>query len=403
MTSRPRALVVGASIAGPAAAYWLTRAGYDVVVQERAPGPRPGGQNVDVRGAAREVLRRMGLEEAVRARNTGEVGTRFVDETGAAVAELPVVEGDAGGPTAELEILRGALAEVLAGGCPDAVTWRYDDHVVALDQDGDGVDVRLASGAAERYDLVVVADGVRSHTRGLLLDEEEVELDHLGMSIAFGTIARTDADDDWWRWLNTPGSRQVQLRPDDEGTIRASLAFLSDESALAGRTTDEVRADLRRRFADVGWETGRVLDGFDADDALYADDLAMARCTTWWRGRVCLLGDAAWCVTPIGGGGTSLALVGAYVLGAMLDRHDEVEVALAAYEEWMRPMVERAQHLPPGVPRLAAPHSRLGVSVLRQAMKLAASGPVQTVAGAIPIAEPHRDLPEPAGGTGREA
>lgn len=58
-------LVSGASIAGPAAASWLAAAGWDVTVVERFDHLRDEGQNVDLRGTGREVVRRMGLEDAV--------------------------------------------------------------------------------------------------------------------------------------------------------------------------------------------------------------------------------------------------------------------------------------------------------------------------------------------------
>ena len=101
-----RALVSGAGVAGPALAFWLQRYGWEVIVVERAPEVRAGGQNIDIRGAAREVTRRMGLDEAVRDATTGEVGTRFVTADGATVAEFPAGTSQSGGTTAEVEILR---------------------------------------------------------------------------------------------------------------------------------------------------------------------------------------------------------------------------------------------------------------------------------------------------------
>ena len=376
---RARVLVTGASVAGPAAAYWLDRIGYDVTVLERADGPREGGQNVDVRGLAREVLERMELFEAVRDAGTGEVGLRFVDDQGHSVGEFPADSESGDGPTAELEILRGELARVLREACGDRITWRYGDHVVALDQDGSSVTVTLDSGATESFDLLVVAEGPHSATRGLVMTgEDEPSLDRLGMYCAWATIPRTEDDDRWWRWMSVPGSRAVHLRPDNLGTTRAMLTFMTDEAGLADRPSDELRSDLRERFADVGWEAPRILAALDGADDLYVDDLTQVHCPTWSRGRVVLLGDAAWCVTPIGGFGSSLALIGAYVLAAELSRapYDE---AFGAYEEWLRPLVDDVQDLPPGTPRLANPRSRLGVGLLRTATRVAASDPVQAV------------------------
>ncbi|MEO9322149.1 FAD-dependent monooxygenase [Nocardioides sp. C4-1] len=395
-TPRPRVLVTGASVAGPAAAYWLDRAGYDVTVLERAPEPRRGGQNIDVRGLARDVLERMDLLDAVRDVGTGEVGTRFVDADGGTVSEFPTDDSTGDGPTAELEILRGELARLLREACPDRVTWRHGDHVVDVDQDDASVTVSLERGGSESYDLLVVAEGPWSHTRGLVMTgDDEPDLERLGMYCAWATIPRTDDDDRWWRWMSVPGSRSVNLRPDNTGTTRAMLNFMTDETGLRELSVDEQRAELRERFADVGWEAPRILDALDEADDLYLDDLTQVRCPTWSRGRVVLLGDAAWCVTPIGGFGTSLALIGAYVLAAELSRASSPEAAFAAYEEWLRPLVDDVQDLPPGTPRLANPRSRLGVALFNAGTRLAATGPVRALASRLGSgSSSDRELPD---------
>ena len=380
MRSGTSVLVTGASVAGPAAAYWLARAGCEVTVLDQAPSLRDGGQNIDVRATARQVLRMMGLEDAVRGRNTGEVGTRFVDATGATVAEFPVQLGESGdGPTAELEILRGALSRILVDACAGTVTWRFGDRIAAVRQDDAGVEVELAGGGRERFDLLVVAEGVGSRTRQLVFGQEPQEK-ALGMYVAYGTIERTPADDDWWRCLVVPRARQATLRPDDVGSIRATLSFRTGSPVLNGLSDAETRAAFRARFAGVGWEVDRILDGFEAGDDLYVDWLRQVRCPTWHRGRVCLLGDAAWSVTPIAGGGASLAITGGYVLAAMLSQAGTHQEAFARYEEWMRPFVDDAQKLPPGVPRIAAPESRAGVQVLRWGTRVAAAPLMRTLA-----------------------
>jgi hypothetical protein len=91
---------------------WLKRFGFDVTVVERAPAFRDGGQNVDVCGSRREVLRRMGLERAALDAGTGEEGIAWVDEHGRMAAKV-VAEPGTDGPTAEMEVLRGDLARLL--------------------------------------------------------------------------------------------------------------------------------------------------------------------------------------------------------------------------------------------------------------------------------------------------
>ena len=210
---RPTVLITGASVAGPALAWWLHRYGWAPTLLERAPGPREAGQNIDVRGAGREVARRMGIEETIRARGTGEQGTRFVDERGRTIAAFEAEPGE-DGPAAELEILRGELARILVGLTADVpeVEHLYGDHVVAIEQgegaDDAGVEVTLAGGETRRFDLLVVAEGLRSHTRDLVFGPpstgasesgDGITIRDLGMYTAYGTIERTPDDDAWWR------------------------------------------------------------------------------------------------------------------------------------------------------------------------------------------------------------
>jgi len=225
--ARPRVLVTGGSIAGPALAWALHREGFAPTVLERSPARREAGQNIDVRGLGRDVLHRMGLHDAVLAKRTGEVGTRFVDEAGRVQAEVTATDGR-DGPTAEVEILRGDLSALLLDAVEGDVEVRYGDAVTSVDQDASGVDVTTAAGARERYDLLLVAEGRSSRTRRHLFADATRVLDK-GVNIAYGTIDREEADDDWWYWMTTTGRRTVSVRPDPLGTLRASLNFMTPE------------------------------------------------------------------------------------------------------------------------------------------------------------------------------
>ena len=166
----PHVLISGASVAGPALAWWLHRYGYDVTVVERAPALREGGQNVDVRGAGRDVTRRMGLEPLIRAATTGEAGLRFVDADDRTIASFPAGHSDSDGFTAELEILRGDLARLLVDHTHDTATYVFGDHITGIDDRADSVEVTFAHGPRRTFDLVVVADGIRSVDRYVVRD-----------------------------------------------------------------------------------------------------------------------------------------------------------------------------------------------------------------------------------------
>ncbi|GAA2555287.1 FAD-dependent monooxygenase [Winogradskya consettensis] len=366
----PRALISGASIAGLTTAYWLGRAGWDVEVVERSAVFRDGGQNIDIRGAAREVLAEMGLDEPVRRRSTTEQGTAVLDARGRAVARFPVEDPD--GLTAELEILRGDLARIILDALPAGVQVRYDDQITGVRDQDSHVEVTFQRGATADYELLVIAEGVRSRTRDLVFGSA-VTRRELGLNMAYGTIPRTGDDDRWWRWYSASGGRQITLRPDNAGTTRATLAFTTRGQNLAELPLDQARDALGEVFGDAGWQAQRVVDGFKGSDDVYMDYLTQIMMPSWAKGRVCVTGDAAWCVTPLGGGGTSLAMIGGYVLAAYLSREHH-GAALELYERWMRPLIDDAQKLPPGTPRLFYPASAAGVGVLRTVARIGSLG-----------------------------
>ncbi|MBK5374528.1 FAD-dependent monooxygenase [Pseudomonas sp. TH43] len=365
-----KVLITGASIAGPALAYWLSRQGMDVTVVERAPAFRDGGQTIDVRGAGRVVVQRMGLEERIRANTTHEQGIAFVDQDNCTKAFIAVDAFDGDGPIAELEILRGELAKLLIQHSQDRVRYRFGDSIATLQDDGEQVQVRFEQGDEQVYDLVIVAEGIGSATRNQVFGDE-VERRPLDLYTAYFTVPRQPSDGQIMRWHNIPGGRCVCLRPDNLGTTRAFLSFQQAPSGYEKLTQAEQKSLLKQIFADAGWETPRVLAALEQASDLYLDAVGQVKMPRWSKGRVVLVGDAAYCASPISGMGTSLGLCGAYVLAGELGRHADHVQAFAAYEKLMRPYVDQAQSVPKFAPRLASPHSRLGIALGHAVLRLA--------------------------------
>ncbi|WP_404478543.1 FAD-dependent monooxygenase [Novosphingobium sp. BL-52-GroH] len=374
-----RVLITGASIAGNTAAAVLAREGCEVVVVERAPAFRDGGQNIDVRGVGREVIRRLELEVAALEHGTGEQGTVWVNEDGSEAARFAVGDTGSDGPTAEMEILRGDLARLLYDRAKGSAEYRFDDRIAAIDDGPNEAQVTFASGTTEAFDVVIVAEGVGSQTRELVFKGEN-DPRWMDMTIAYFTIPRIAGDDRMWRWYNAPGRRSVSLRPDRRGTTRAMLSISKAPEGEQDWHVDRQKAFLRDCFAGAGWETPRILAAMDTTDDFYFDVLRQVRMPRWSSGHVVLTGDAAWCATPLAGIGATLAVTGAYVLAEELVRGGSVEAALEAYETQMRPMVEDGQGVPKIAPRLMHPKSRLGISLLHGVLGVASSNLMRDLA-----------------------
>jgi 2-polyprenyl-6-methoxyphenol hydroxylase-like FAD-dependent oxidoreductase len=381
--SNVRVLVSGASIAGPALAHWLHRRGAEVTVVEQSEGLRPGGQAVDARGVAKEVIRRMGLDRAVRAVCTDTAGAYVVDADGKVLDTHRAEDHDGDGYISEIEVLRGDLAEVLYDDTRDGVEYLFGDRIAELTQDADGVDVLFAGGDQRRFELVIGADGLHSALRGMVFGPREQYVRHLGLVLAFYSVPNEFGLD---RWMidHNEGGRSAGLRPVHDATQAiAMLSFPSPDFDIDHRDIESQKRLLREQMAGFGWETERILAHLDSTPDFYLDQVAQVVMDRWSNGRVGLLGDAAFSASPMSGAGTGLALVGAYMLAGELAAADwDPAAGFAGYEERMRTYVEDNQEIGrmhvqmlTGTDPEAAPSSEPDMDALMALVERAVGGP----------------------------
>ncbi|MEJ2889113.1 FAD-dependent monooxygenase [Actinomycetospora sp. OC33-EN06] len=248
--SGTKVLVAGASIAGPALAHWLHRRGAEVTVVERAPGLRPGGQAVDARGVAKDVIVRMGLDAPVRAARTPTAGAYTVDVDGN-VLETYRAEDDGGdGFISDIEILRGDLSRVLYDDTRDGVEYVFGDRIAEITQDADGVDVTFEGGNRRRFDLVIGADGLHSSLRAMAFGPHEEFVRHLGHVLAFYSVPNEFELDSWLIDCQEPGTgRSAGLRPIQDATrAMAMFSFPSPDVGFDHRDVAAQKRLLRERM-----------------------------------------------------------------------------------------------------------------------------------------------------------
>jgi 2-polyprenyl-6-methoxyphenol hydroxylase-like FAD-dependent oxidoreductase len=340
--------VAGASIAGPALAHWLRRRGAEVTVVERAPELRPGGQAVDARGVAREVIARMGLDTAVRAARTDTAGAYTVDADGNVLETFRADDDGGDGYIAEIEILRGDLSRVLHEDTRDGVEYVFGDRIVELSQDADGVDVVFAGGDRRRFDLVVGADGLHSALRAMIFGPHERFVRHLGRMMSFYTVPNEFGLDRWLIDYQESGTgRSAGLRPIQDATrAMAMFSFPAADLDVDYRDVAAQKRRLRERMVGLGWLAPRILAHLDDTPDFYLDQVAQVVMDRWSSGRVGLIGDAAFSSSPLSGGGTGLALVGAYLLaGELAAAGWDPAAGFAGYEGRMRSYVEANQEI----------------------------------------------------------
>lgn len=376
MKQSKRILISGASIAGPALAYWLNRYGDSVTVIERARTLRTGGQNVDIEGPARKIIQMMDLQEKIDAKNTREQGVEFMGDHGKPVARLP--KDAIGSLTTTNEILRGDLARVLYDHTKDDCDYRFGTTIQALDQDDDGVSVTFGDGSTEKFDLVVSAEGVGSSTRRLVM-EEDIRFRYLGVYASYFRIPRSSEDKNWAQIYNGKGGVFMLLRPVHDNDTTVLVTFLRKQFDAGEVDGVALRKMLRDALQGAGGPADRILANLDHDPDYYLGPMSQVKGSAWSKERFVLTGDAAWCPSAYTGMGTPLALIGAYVLAGELKKQPDHTAALKSYETLMRPYVASGRTIRPFMLRLIHPKSRLGIGALRTAWKVLASAHLQSV------------------------
>jgi 2-polyprenyl-6-methoxyphenol hydroxylase-like FAD-dependent oxidoreductase len=337
-------LISGASIAGPALAFWLQRQGFIPTIVERTAALRTGGQAIDIRGVALQVVERMGLLEEARSLRTRLRGMSVLDSNGQEV-ERTTERTLSGGrfDSGDLELFRDDLAQLLYRATQNETEYIFGDTIAELDRDELGVSVTFASGRRGRFDLVVGADGLYSGVRRLTFGTDASFIHHLGFHTAIFTAANTLDLSDWQLAFRGENSGFVIYPTRDNAELRVFLYFKTDHLDLGSTDLAQQKALIAQRCGWIGGPVPAMLAELERTSDLYLGALAQARMPAWSNGRVVLVGDAGFCPSPLSGQGTSLALVGAYVLSEELARSGGHPRGLAAYERRMRPFVDRNQ------------------------------------------------------------
>jgi 2-polyprenyl-6-methoxyphenol hydroxylase-like FAD-dependent oxidoreductase len=221
--------------------------------------------------------------------------------------------------TSEYEILRGDMARIVYGltkSIPN-ITYVFDEMATEIKQDEskDGkalVTFKNGKLPPTEFDIVIGADGQMSRTRRMVFGHGPNNDDYLyrlGQYSALFTMPRESTDTQYAQWYNASRGRLFLLRPDQYGTIRAYLAvtdanlsrFDEVDKLLKKGTREEQQAWFEKEFEGAGWQTERCIREMKKADDFYMQQIAQVKMDTWHKGRVALVGDAAYCPSPISG------------------------------------------------------------------------------------------------------
>ncbi|KXG48892.1 Monooxygenase, FAD-binding [Penicillium griseofulvum] len=382
-------LICGGGLAGNALAFWLSKLGHDVTVVERWPSLRATGLQIDLRGSGIKVLKRMGLEEAFRARSVQEQGLEFVNSSGKQKAYFPANKTGQGlqSFTTDYEIMRGDLCRLFHDATKDRVKYIFGMTVKSFEENDGSIEVLFSDGNKDHFDLLVGADGQGSRIRKLILGSGMPDpFNSLSIYTGYFTIPQPIQKGE--QYISTvymaPGKRMVFTRRHNAQSIQAYLLYVGDQERLSSAPKGDVneeKAALAEVFQGAGWQTDRILKALETSDDFYLERLGLVKMDVWSQGQVVLVGDAAYCPSAVTGMGTTSSLVGAYILAGEISRYcgradkniadmdgtkDGLLTAIKQYEQTFRPFMNQVQKgLSKDSNNLAkAPSSSIGIAIL---------------------------------------
>jgi 2-polyprenyl-6-methoxyphenol hydroxylase-like FAD-dependent oxidoreductase len=353
-------LVSGASIAGPAVALSLARYGFRVTIVERALTVRTGGYPIDLRGTAIHVAEKLGFLPALREAHIDTKRLRFFDNEGQEFASINPDHLIGGIQNHDVEIPRWTLGSLLYEATRHDVEYRFNDSIAAIDQDSGGAHIAFQSGRTETFDVVIGADGIHSNARAITFGPEELFTLYLGYVFAIFTgQPLPEFDQEGAICFN---ENRVAAIYAVRGVNRLYNMFVLRRPAPSAAEMADIenyRRMMRDAFENDGWLVPAMLQQMEFADDLYCDVVSQVKMPTWSSGRVVLVGDAAYAPSFQTGQGSSLALVGAYILAGELASHADPTAAFASYEKIMREFVADNQSIAspnswPLVPKSAA-------------------------------------------------
>lgn len=374
-----RVLISGASIAGPALGYWLQRYGFDVTIVETSPSLRKGGYKIDVRGIAVEVLKKMELyTEAYKHRIVMQGGT-FLDENGLTVHEIPPEHmgmhvGD------DIELWREDLSKVLYDATSNSCEYIFNNSIKSIKSN---LLLEFTRGDSRQFDLLIGADGIHSNVRSLVFGEESLYSHNLGDYFVAICSIETELQLDHHEMFYSKKDMLLNLYCVPGQKAKALFVFRAPGLTYDYKDVKQQKEIVSSIYSDAEWETPKILKSMNLASEFYFDEVKQIRMDKWFKDRVIVIGDAAYSPCLASGQGTSMALVGAYLLaGELFLANGDYATAFPKYEKAMKPFVDMNQRLGEAIIEHMIPKGKvepwLGDSILDQ---------IQSAANCIPLKE----------------
>ena len=364
-------LISGAGIGGPTLAFWLQAAGFEPTLIEHAATLRTGGYVIDFWGLGYDIAERMGLAGDIERIGYHIREMRIVDDRGERVTGFgtKIFRELTGGRFVTLG--RSDMSRLLFEKIKGTTEVIFDEEIIGLQACADHMGVQFRHAGERRFDLVIGADGLHSNVRRLVFGPQDRFEKQLGYVVAaFEVRGYRPRHEDVYVIYGQPSRMLGRFALHDDRTLFL-FVFTADIDPL-GPMLDlpAQKAMLRGKFGDGKWECQHILEALDRTQDLYFDRVSQIKMKSWSKGRVALIGDAAFCVSLMAGQGSALAMTAAYVLAGELGkaggRHEE---AFGNYERLLRAYIGSKQKVAERFASTFAPKTRWGLFLRNQVIK----------------------------------
>ena len=277
-------------------------------------------------------MRRMGIESAFLAKAAPETGLQIVDSSGRRRGFFPVSRTSKKVDqsfTAEFEIMRGDLCRILYDITKDRVKYLFGLQIDSIKQTAETAEVQFSDRRAETFDLVVGADGQSSRIRKMLFSTngDDTAFHSLGSQyVAYFTIPKPIHPKEEYiaSMFLTTQKRGIMTRRHNPTELQIYIGGSNPSDKFKNTPRGHVKEEkeaIAEMFVDVGWQAKEIVDAMLVSDNFYCERLGLVKLDAWSKGKVVLVGDAAYCPSPNTGKGTTCAIVGAYILAGEIGAH----------------------------------------------------------------------------------
>lgn len=335
-------LISGGGIAGCTLAYFLHKYGFTPVVTEETSEFKRRGYMLALNAQiGQKVAEKMGILEQLKQFEVPITNNLMYDIWGKSLINFSL-DHKTLNERVGLMLNRADLHTTLYNSVKSDVEFQMGQEVTAINSAENGLEVTLNNKKKETYDLVIGADGIHSKTRELTFGKGFNR--HMGYAyFAFMTSNRKIA--------KQLGEKDLKIVRGD-GFVIAYLRLKNDEvgayvfhkeKRLAHVSPSERRDYVLKKYGKYDQIFQSILQGMKPDEYIFHDGFIQIVMPTWYKNRVCLIGDAAFCPTPASGVGASMAMAAAYIVAKNLSENEDYDKAFLKYESYMRPYINKAQ------------------------------------------------------------